>query len=527
MTRTLTRAVDREVEPAATGAAAVAAGYSLLALLAYVPLLLHDARQGRRRHQEYLYLDPGRLLSRAASMWDPNIGMGTVTHQNIGYLFPMGPYYWLLDTARRARLGRAAALARLDPVLRRRSACCTCCARSASAGPGVVVAALAYMFTPYTLDYAARISVMLHAVGRAAVADRAHAQGAARRRLALSRRSSRSSCRSIGGVNATALIFAGVGPVLWIVYAWLVEREVGPHPLDGPALRRRHRDRPLGQLASLGQAAVGLPEPPQVGDEPKRELGLAGVDAPVGRPLRRLASSVARRSSQTARVVVASWRLASAARARKASACRRRVTSASSPSPRAAPPRTDRTVSSRRNLTPGLVGIALDEALVRECGQVVEEVDGGRRRPRHDRGLLVREPALEDRQPFEDPLESGLEQVVAPRDGAVERPLASRCVARPAPGSGRCAAKSVADRRRAGAGRRAPPRARRPAAARRAGRRSRRRPARPRPGPSPGGPPGRARRTGATAACGSVRPSGATGILLLAGDMERARGSSR
>ena len=29
-------------------------------------------------------------------MWDPNIGLGTVTHQNIGYLFPMGPYYWVL-----------------------------------------------------------------------------------------------------------------------------------------------------------------------------------------------------------------------------------------------------------------------------------------------------------------------------------------------------------------------------------------------------------------------------------------------
>ena len=35
---------------------------------------------------------PGR-----AYMWDPNIGLGTVTHQNIGYLWPMGPYYWLMD----------------------------------------------------------------------------------------------------------------------------------------------------------------------------------------------------------------------------------------------------------------------------------------------------------------------------------------------------------------------------------------------------------------------------------------------
>ena len=30
----------------------------------------------------------------------------------------------------------------------------------------------------------------------------------------------------VGGVNATALLFAGVGPALWIVYSWLVAREV-------------------------------------------------------------------------------------------------------------------------------------------------------------------------------------------------------------------------------------------------------------------------------------------------------------
>ena len=31
-------------------------------------------------------------------MWDPGIGLGTVTHQTLGYLFPMGPYYWLMQT---------------------------------------------------------------------------------------------------------------------------------------------------------------------------------------------------------------------------------------------------------------------------------------------------------------------------------------------------------------------------------------------------------------------------------------------
>ncbi|HYL52454.1 MAG TPA: alpha-(1-_3)-arabinofuranosyltransferase family protein, partial [Acidimicrobiia bacterium] len=72
-------------------------GYGLLALLAYVPPLLTARGRVAADTKQYLYLDPGRLLARAVSMWDPNVGMGTVTHQTIGYVFPMGPYYWIAD----------------------------------------------------------------------------------------------------------------------------------------------------------------------------------------------------------------------------------------------------------------------------------------------------------------------------------------------------------------------------------------------------------------------------------------------
>ena len=61
-----------------------------------MPVLLTKPGKVVADTKTYLYLDPGRLLERAVSMWDPHIGMGTVTHQNIGYLFPMGPYYWVL-----------------------------------------------------------------------------------------------------------------------------------------------------------------------------------------------------------------------------------------------------------------------------------------------------------------------------------------------------------------------------------------------------------------------------------------------
>ena len=44
----------------------------------------------------YLYLDPGRYVRQAVSLWDPSVGLGTVTHENIGYLLPMGPFYWAM-----------------------------------------------------------------------------------------------------------------------------------------------------------------------------------------------------------------------------------------------------------------------------------------------------------------------------------------------------------------------------------------------------------------------------------------------
>lgn len=200
------------------------AGYLFLAAAAFGPVLRSDPGKVAADTKQYLYLDPGRLLARAAWMWDPHIGMGTVTHQNIGYLFPMGPYYWLLDkvgvpdwVAQRLWLGSILFFAGLGVLYLLRT--------FGLRGPGVVVAAVAYMFTPYTLDYSARISVLLlpfaalpWMIGlvRKALRDGGWRYPAI---FAL-------VVQLIGGVNATALIFAGIGPVLWIVYAWLVEREV-------------------------------------------------------------------------------------------------------------------------------------------------------------------------------------------------------------------------------------------------------------------------------------------------------------
>ena len=45
----------------------------------------------------YLSLDPGGLLAQAPRLWESDTGLGTVTHQTIGYLFPQGPWWWIAD----------------------------------------------------------------------------------------------------------------------------------------------------------------------------------------------------------------------------------------------------------------------------------------------------------------------------------------------------------------------------------------------------------------------------------------------
>ena len=93
-------------------------------------------------------------------MWDPNIGMGTVTHQNIGYLFPMGPWYWTFDrlgvpdwVAQRIWLGSILFAAGLGVLFLFRTL--------GLRGSGAVVGALLYTLSPYWLEYAARLSVLL------------------------------------------------------------------------------------------------------------------------------------------------------------------------------------------------------------------------------------------------------------------------------------------------------------------------------------------------------------------------------
>lgn len=197
---------------------------AILAATIYIPLLLTAPGRVGADTKTYLYLDPGRMLGRATSMWDPNIGMGTVTHQNIGYLWPIGPWYWLADVmgmpdwvAQRLWLGTILFAAGVGVRFMLKVL--------GQEGPHVTAATFVYALTPYVLSLGARLSVILlpyaglpWMIGLAALALR---RGGWRYPALFGL-----VVATIGSVNATALILAGVGPILWIAHEVVVTREV-------------------------------------------------------------------------------------------------------------------------------------------------------------------------------------------------------------------------------------------------------------------------------------------------------------
>ncbi|MCC6226273.1 MAG: DUF3367 domain-containing protein [Microthrixaceae bacterium] len=194
-----------------------------LALVAYVPLLLtHRGKLGADT-KTYLYIDPGRLLSRSPYLWDPAVGLGTVTHQNIGYLLPMGPYYWVMEVlgvpdwvAQRLWMGSIIFLAGLGVryllnTLR-------------WSGPGITVAAFGYALSPYLLHYIYKHSVILLPFTALpwllAFSIRSIRQGGWRHPSLFAL-----VALAAGGINATSLLLVMIGPLLWVLHSVVVERE--------------------------------------------------------------------------------------------------------------------------------------------------------------------------------------------------------------------------------------------------------------------------------------------------------------
>ena len=134
--------------------------HAVLAVAVYPALLLTRRGAIAADSKQLLFLDAGRFLARAPYLWDPTIGMGTVTHQNIGYLLPMGPWFWATE-----QLGIpvwASQRLWLGTVMFAGGAGVLFLARTLRwSGPGPAVAALAYALSPFVLQYATHLSVLL------------------------------------------------------------------------------------------------------------------------------------------------------------------------------------------------------------------------------------------------------------------------------------------------------------------------------------------------------------------------------
>ncbi|MYA75620.1 MAG: DUF3367 domain-containing protein [Acidimicrobiaceae bacterium] len=197
---------------------------AVAAAVAYLPLIFSSPGKVGADTKTYLYLDPSRLLAEASSLWDSDVAMGTVTHQTIGYLWPMGPFYWLAETlqspdwlAQRLWVGSilfgaAAGVRYLLKILDWR-------------GGGLLVAMLAYELSPYVLHYSARISVVLLPWAglpwMIALTIRAARRGGWRYPALFAL-----LVVTVGSVNATSLVLVGLAPVLWLLHAAGVERSI-------------------------------------------------------------------------------------------------------------------------------------------------------------------------------------------------------------------------------------------------------------------------------------------------------------
>ncbi len=218
MTKAATGTTAREAVDARPDRRRWLPGALLLALVAYVPFLLSAPGRVSADTKQYLYLDPGRLLADAPYLWDSGYGAGTLTHQNIGYLFPMGPFFWLFDTlgipdwvAQRLWLGSIVFAAGAGVLFLLRTL------RWQSRWTALA-AAFVYMLTPYQLAYTGRISaILLPWAGlpwMIALTARALRRGGWRDPALFALLT-----LTVGSTNATSLLLVGLAPVLWLVFA--------------------------------------------------------------------------------------------------------------------------------------------------------------------------------------------------------------------------------------------------------------------------------------------------------------------
>src|ERR1700681_530895 len=197
--------------------------YLAVALLAFVPQLWSQPGVVDSDTKSYLYLDAGRFLRQSASMWDPTVGLGTVTHEQIGFLFPLGPFFWAVHAlgiplwvGQRLWVGLM--------LFGAGSGVLYLCRTVGLEGPGRFVAAVAYMISPYFLQDVGRIGTLIlpwAGLGWFVAFVIRAVRGGGWRYPALFAL----LWFTVSGNNASGPIYAAVAPVLWLLYVVLIAKE--------------------------------------------------------------------------------------------------------------------------------------------------------------------------------------------------------------------------------------------------------------------------------------------------------------
>jgi len=194
-----------------------------LAVVAFIPQLLSRPGVVVGDTKSYLYLDPSRYLRQSTSLWDPTVGLGTLTHQQIGYLYPMGAFYWVVHVlhvplwvGQRLWVGALLFGAGTGVLF--------LCRTIGLDGPGRFVASFAFMLTPYFLQYAGRISALLlpwAGLGwLLALVIRAVRTGGWRYPALVAL-----VWLTVSGISASGALYVAVAPTLWLLYAVLIAKE--------------------------------------------------------------------------------------------------------------------------------------------------------------------------------------------------------------------------------------------------------------------------------------------------------------
>ncbi|MCB0976290.1 MAG: DUF3367 domain-containing protein [Acidimicrobiales bacterium] len=186
-----------------------------LVVVAYLPFLLSAPGRLASDSKQALYVAPSGFLREALSLWDPGVGAGTVPHQHLGYLWPMGPWFWFFDLirvpdwiAQRLWLGTITFAAAMGVRW---------LVRSLGHGrAAALAAAFVYASTPYQFAFTAQMSVLLLPWAGLPwlfeLTRRALHRGGWRHPAAFAL-----VVFTVAGVNAPTLLLVGLGPCVLIV----------------------------------------------------------------------------------------------------------------------------------------------------------------------------------------------------------------------------------------------------------------------------------------------------------------------